>query len=229
MILIDQWQVHRQNPVGMTQQKTDQNELEALLSSAAKNLAVLADSAVVKTAILQSVNLIVDSYKKGGILYICGNGGSAADAQAMATELMVKLHKDRSPIRAIALTTDSSVLTAMGNDFGYEYLFHRQIQALMRKEDVLFAISTSGNSPNVIHALKACRKLGGKSILMSGFGGGKAAPEADLQILAPGAFAGPIQECHLVIYHSICTLVEQRLVELGLCSYGVSYASNGSD
>lgn len=209
----------------MTQQKTDQNELDALLSSSAKNLAVLAESPAVKGAILRSVDLILESYKKGGTLYICGNGGSAADAQAMATELMVKLHKDRSPIRAIALTTDSSVLTAMGNDFGYEYLFHRQVQALMRKEDVLFAISTSGNSPNVIHALRACRKKEAKSILMSGFSGGKAAAEADLQILAPGDFAGPIQECHLVIYHSICTMLEKRLVELGLCAYGPSYGA----
>lgn len=178
-------------------------------------------------ALIQSVEkavaLIVESMESGGTLYTCGNGGSAGDAQALATELMVKLHQDRSPIRAVALTTDTSVLTAMGNDFGYEYLFHRQVKALMRKNDILFAITTSGNSPNVLHALGACREAGAKSILMSGGQGGKAAPLADLAILAPGAFAGPVQECHIVIYHVICTLIERRLAERGLVKYEPSY------
>lgn len=206
----------------MSQQNSN---VQSLFQDAAKNVATMTDNRALIQSVEKAVDLIVEGLKNGGTLYTCGNGGSAGDAQAMATELMVKLHKDRSPIRAVALSVDTSVLTAIGNDFGYEYLFDRQVKSLMRKNDILFAITTSGNSPNVLHALRACRELGAKSILMSGGEGGKAAPLADLSLLAPGSFAGPIQECHIVIYHAICTLVERRLSELGQIKYEPSYPS----
>lgn len=203
--------------------RTETSEVAGLLAQAAENVRKLPEMKDLHSRLSEAVDLILDAFMSGGTLYTCGNGGSAGDAQALATELMVKLHRDRGPMRAVALSTDTSVLTAMGNDFGYEYLFHRQVKALMGPKDVLLAITTSGNSPNIQHALKAARENGAKTILLSGFQGGKCAPLADVNLLAPGDFAGPIQECHIILYHALCTLVEKRMVEAGRLRYEASY------
>lgn len=210
----------------MTSNMTQIQEVRELFQQAADNVRKMPEMGDLQSQIAHAVDTIFNSFSQGGTLYTCGNGGSAGDAQALATELMVKLRNDRGPMRAIALSTDTSVLTAMGNDFGYEYLFHRQVKALLGPKDVLLAITTSGNSPNIQHALTAAKANGAKTILLSGFQGGKCAQFADLKLLAPGEFAGPIQECHIVIYHVICTLVETRMIEAGKLKYEASYGSS---
>jgi len=181
----------------------------------------LADSMEAKKALLQdeemlacfayAVDLAVTCYRNGGRLYIAGNGGSAADAQHLAAELVVRLAKDRNPLPAEALTVDSSTLTAIGNDYGYEYIFSRQLQAKLQPGDVLVAITTSGNSPNILFALDMCRKRGNKSILLTGRDGGMAAARADLCIIAPGKRTSTIQELHIVLEHSLCEAVEKAI------------------
>ena len=209
----------------MSSKVTPPEAIRELFQQAADNVRKMPEMSGLLSESAQAVDMNVNCFMSGGTLYTCGNGGSAGDAQALATELMVKLRSDRGPMRAVALSTDTSVLTAIGNDFGYEYLFHRQVKALLRPNDVLLAITTSGNSPNIQHALTAARENGAKTILLTGFQGGKCAPLADLKLLAPGEFAGPIQECHIVIYHMICTLVETRMIEAGKLSYEASYGS----
>lgn len=159
----------------------------------------------------QAVDLIVRSYKAGGRLYAAGNGGSAADAQHLVAELVVRLGRSRAPLAAEALTVDSSVLTAIGNDFSFEEIFSRQVEGKMRKGDVFLAISTSGKSPNILAALRKCRELGLPSILLSGREGGEAKALADITLLAPGETTSAIQEVHLVLYHTLCQCVEAAL------------------
>lgn len=191
---------------------------EAFLSTA-KNFQSMAENKGLIESLEKSVAVVVDAYKKGGCLLVCGNGGSAADSQHIVAELVSKLNRDRDPIKAIALTVDTSILTAIGNDYGYEWSFHRQVRALMGKNDVLLAITTSGNSPNILRALEATRQIGGKSILLSGRTGGAAAKMADHVILGAGDNTAAIQECHLGIYHLFCYLLETQLIQAGLCKY----------
>ena len=200
-----------------------QNIIQQAFQGSADNYQKLASNKELMNTVEKVAQAIIESYKKDGALYIAGNGGSAADAQHMAAELVIKLSKDRTSIRAYAMTTDTSLLTACGNDFGYDYCFHRQVQGLMRKNDVFLGITTSGNSPNILHALNACKELGATSILLSGRDGGKARELADYAILAPGDNTAHIQECHLVIYHTLCFLIEQGLIEAGVCKYQKSY------
>lgn len=188
-------------------------------ATAAENAARLRDSKEVQAQVVRAAEMIVQAYVGGGCLFACGNGGSAADAQHLVAELVSKLKKDRTPIRGFALTVDTSILTAIGNDYGYEQVFHRQVKGLMSKNDILLAITTSGQSPNVLRALEACREIGGQSILLSGHDGGPARKLADHSILAPGPHTAAIQENHLVIYHMLCHLIENGLVARGLCQY----------
>ena len=167
----------------------------------------------------RAAEVIHASYVVGGTLFVAGNGGSAADAQHIAAELVAKFCRDRSSIRAFAMTVDTSLLTAIGNDYGYELSFSRQVEGLMRKGDVFLALSTSGNSRNILKALETCRARGITSILMSGMTGGKARNLADHLILAPSDDTRLIQETHLVLYHTLCQLIESNLVSAGLCEY----------
>lgn len=192
---------------------------EAFISSMS-NIKIMSESEAVKNSVVDAANLIIESYKQGGQLLAAGNGGSASDAQHMIAELIVKLGPDRSPIRGIALSTDTSILTAMGNDYGYDFIFSRQVYAHMRPQDVFLGITTSGNSPNIIKALEAVKKVGGKSILLSGKDGGKCKTLADVTILAPGSVTNMIQECHIIIYHTLCFLIENGLKEAGLIKFG---------
>ena len=183
------------------------------------NIHVLTQSEELKQSLVRATELIVASYESGGQLLAAGNGGSASDAQHLIAELVVKLGPDRSPIRGIALSTDTSILTAVGNDYGYDYIFSRQVFAHMRPQDVFLGITTSGNSPNIIQALKAVKSVGGKSILLSGKDGGKCREHADICILAPGDVTNRIQECHIIIYHTLCFLIEKGLADKGIIKF----------
>lgn len=159
----------------------------------------------------QAVEMLVTAYRKGGRVYIAGNGGSAADAQHLATEFISKLAKHRPPIAAESLSTDTSMLTALGNDYGFETIFARQIEAKMKSEDIFLAITTSGMSENINAALRQCRKMGIPSILLAGRDGGIAKNLADCTILATGDDTNTIQEVHIAIYHALCECVEAAL------------------
>lgn len=184
----------------------------------AKAINQMIESESVVQSVEKAIKMMVESYKKGGFLAIAGNGGSAADAQHLATELVVRLCRDRSPIKALALTVDTSALTAAGNDYSFDEIFARQVRAILSEKDILLAITTSGNSPNILRALAACRELGAKSILLSGRTGGKALALADLAILVP-ADKNNIQEGHEVIYHSIAYALEEELAKIGLVTF----------
>lgn len=159
----------------------------------------------------QAVTQVVDAYRNGGRLYIAGNGGSAADAQHLAAEFVCRLGRERAALPAEALTVDSSILTAIGNDYGYDMVFQRQIEGKMRDGDIFLGITTSGNSPNIVNALKRCKELGFVSILFAGRDGGEAGALADYSIMAQGHDTRVIQEQHIVFAHALCACVEDEL------------------
>ncbi|MBK8315086.1 MAG: D-sedoheptulose 7-phosphate isomerase [Acidobacteria bacterium] len=161
--------------------------------------------------VARAAQLIIDSMRSGGKLLIFGNGGSAADSQHIAAELAFKMGRERDALPAIALTTDSSLLTAISNDRSFDHVFARQIQALGRAGDVALAISTSGNSPNVIEAVMQARSMGIKTIGLLGAGGGKVARMVDLALIVPHSETPRIQEVHITISHIICQLIEDEL------------------
>ena len=155
--------------------------------------------------------IIARAIRSGGKILICGNGGSAADAQHFATEMVARLfQRERPAIAALALTTDTSVLTAVANDYGFERVFARQVEALGRKEDVLWGISTSGNSSNVIAAMEEARQREMSIVVFTGQGG-KMADMADVVLSVPSANTMRIQEIHLALGHVLCKLVEEML------------------
>ena len=157
--------------------------------------------------------MLSEVYRDGNKLLLCGNGGSAADCQHIATELMIRLshHIQRPALPAIALTTDTSNLTAGGNDIGFENVFARNVEGLGNKGDVLIAISTSGNSGNVIKAVEMAHKKGMKVIGLLGGDGGKLKPIVDLSVVIPSSNVQRIQEGHITVAHIICELVEEEL------------------
>lgn len=159
----------------------------------------------------RAVAALVAAYRNGGRLYIAGNGGSAADAQHLAAEFVVRLARDRAPLPAEALTVDSSILTAIGNDYGYDQVFSRQVAGKMRQGDFFLGITTSGNSVNIVRALEQCRKMGIASIVFSGKGGGAVKALADYCLVAPGSETSTIQELHIVLAHTLCESVEAAL------------------
>jgi D-sedoheptulose 7-phosphate isomerase len=159
----------------------------------------------------QAVDLVVRRYREGGRIYIAGNGGSAADAQHLAAEFVSKLARDRAPLPAEALTVDSSILTAIGNDYGYEHVFSRQLAGKAGGKDVFLGITTSGKSPNILKALEQCRTAGIPSIVFCGRDGGPARAAADYCIIATGTETSTIQELHIVLAHTLCECVESAL------------------
>ena len=161
--------------------------------------------------IAKMAELVSDSLRAGHTLLVCGNGGSAADSQHLAAEIMGRFLKERSPWPAVSLTCDTSQLTAIGNDYGFEYVFARQIFALGRGGGVLVAISTSGNSPNVLSAIEAAREVGMLVVGMTGASGGKMAELCDVCLCAPSDSTPRIQECHGLAIHVVCGLVEDSL------------------
>jgi D-sedoheptulose 7-phosphate isomerase len=161
--------------------------------------------------VARAAQMIIEAMRAGAKLLIFGNGGSAADAQHIASELAFKMGRERAALPALALTTDTSLLTAISNDRNFSYVFARQIQAIGRSGDIAMAISTSGNSPNVIEAIKVARGMGIKSIGLLGAGGGQAASLVDLALIVPHDETPRIQEVHIVIGHIICHLIEDEL------------------
>lgn len=155
--------------------------------------------------------MISEALYNDGTLFCCGNGGSAADSQHMAAELVGRFKKNRKPLRSIALTADTSVLTCVANDFNYEDIFSRQVEALGRANDVLLVLSTSGNSENILRALKAAKRCNVKTIALLGKDGGKAKRYADLGIVIPSSSVARIQEAHILIVHILCEIIEQEL------------------
>jgi D-sedoheptulose 7-phosphate isomerase len=158
-----------------------------------------------------AVDLVIERYRAGGRLYIAGNGGSAADAQHLAAEFVSRLARDRAPLAAEALTTDSSILTAIGNDYGFEHVFSRQLAGKATAKDIFLGITTSGRSPNIVKALEQCRQMAIPSIVFTGGTGGSARELADFCIVAPGATTSAIQELHIVLAHTLCECVEAAL------------------
>lgn len=163
-------------------------------------------------SILQTAKICLECLKNGGKILVCGNGGSAADAQHFAAELVGRYKKNRIALKAIALTTDTSILSAVGNDFGFECVFSRQIEALCESNDVLFAISTSGNSINIIKAINAAQSIGAKVIGLSGRDGGAMRDICDMNLIIPSDDTARIQEMHLFIEHTICDIIERAFV-----------------
>jgi phosphoheptose isomerase len=163
-------------------------------------------------SILKAAHLITETFRSGGKLLLCGNGGSAADCQHMAAEFVSRFSKDfvRRALPAVALTTDTSFLTAFSNDCGYDGVFERQVQALGKPGDILLGISTSGNSPNVILAVEAAMKENMRTIALTG-SGGRLAKMTDVTVSVPSTDTQYIQEAHLVIEHVLCELVELSL------------------
>lgn len=177
------------------------SELEGHLATIKATFALEAD-------IKKACETAVATLKAGGKILLCGNGGSAADAQHIAAELTGRYKTERSALAGIALTTDTSALTAIGNDYGYEFVFSRQLEALGREGDLLIAISTSGNSGNVVKALELARKIGIKTIGLSGRTGGAMNELCELNLVVPSNDTPRIQEMHIMIGHIICQAID---------------------
>jgi D-sedoheptulose 7-phosphate isomerase len=158
-----------------------------------------------------AADLIAKSLTSGGTIFWCGNGGSAADSQHIAAEFVGRFKKDRRPLRSIALTTDSSVLTCVANDYSYEEIFSRQLDALGRDGDILVAITTSGKSENIKKALIQAQNMGIKTIGLLGKKGGECKDYSDISLIVPSDITARIQETHILIEHLLCELVEHKL------------------
>src|SRR5947208_16995095 len=161
--------------------------------------------------ILAIADTITGALRQSGKLLIAGNGGSAADAQHIASEFLSRLNFDRNPLPAIALTTDTSVLTGIGNDYGFEQVFERQVRGLAHKGDVLLAISTSGRSPNILAALRAARAVGVTTVGFTGMADSPMLALCDIALRAPSGSTPLIQQVHIVAAHAICGRIEQEL------------------
>ncbi|CUU40442.1 MULTISPECIES: D-sedoheptulose 7-phosphate isomerase [Helicobacter] len=163
--------------------------------------------------IQKAASLLTQSLAQGGKILICGNGGSAADAQHFAAELTGRYKRERKGIAGIALSVDTSALTAIGNDYGFEFVFSRQVEALAKKGDVLFGISTSGNSANVLQATKVARDMGCAIIGLSGRDGGKLNQTSDINLIMPSDDTPRIQELHILVIHILCDIIEKASME----------------
>lgn len=187
---------------------------DAVLTYFQRSLVVLERAANDQDLLVTTIAVaetIARTFRNGGKLLIAGNGGSAADAQHIAGEFLSRFRRDRNPLPAIALTTDTSVLTAIGNDYGFEHVFERQVRGLGRQGDAFIAISTSGRSPNVLEALAAARDIGLATIGFTGTADVAMRALCDLTLSAPSDETPLIQQIHLTAAHAICDLVEREL------------------
>jgi len=185
-----------------------QTRIAAEIATIAANFARLAAQA---PSIAAAAEAMIKSLRAGGKIMLCGNGGSAADAQHLAAELVGRYLKDRAPLAALALTVDTSALTAIANDYAFEEVFARQVTGLGRPGDLLLALSTSGDSANVLAAVAAAKAKGIATIALTGAGGGRLAPLADLAIRVPAARSNAVQELHIAVGHILCGIVEDAL------------------
>lgn len=199
----------------------DKDTLERLRARASQHFL---DSIAVKQAaekilpeqVALGIVAMTNCLRAGGKVMACGNGGSAADAQHFAAELIGRFERERQELAAIALTTDTSILTAVGNDYSYDEIFAKQVRGLGKKDDILIAISTSGNSKNVVRAIEAAKKMGIQIIALTGNGGGKIASlldANDIHLCAPSTRTARIQETHLVLLHALCDGVDHLLLD----------------
>jgi D-sedoheptulose 7-phosphate isomerase len=170
-----------------------------------------ATAAVLEKEIIGAAEMIRQTVRDGRTLFFCGNGGSAADAQHLATEYVVRYQRARRAVAAISLATDSSLLTAAANDLGFEYVFARQVEALARPGDLLIIHSTSGDSPNVLRAAESAHRAGARVLAFSARGGGALRALAELSIIIPTQRTDRAQELHMCIEHAICELIEREL------------------
>lgn len=188
------------------------NRIEEVINSQIDNLKNLKESDY-SNKLIEISNLITKSIEKGGKILIAGNGGSAADSQHFAAELVGRFMKERRAMPAIALTTDTSVLTCMGNDYGFDDIFQRQVEALGNKNDIFFGISTSGNSKNIIKAVAEAKKKGLTTVGLLGKDGGKLKELCDYNITLPYKETARVQEHHIMTIHLICEFVENSIYE----------------
>ena len=189
----------------MTQRVDPVAHLRELSETAARAADLLGEQ------ILAATQMVRETIASGGTLFFAGNGGSAADAQHIATEYVVRYQRARRALRAIALTTDTSLLTAAGNDFSFDEIFSRQVEALGRAGDLLVLHTTSGNSPNCLKAVEAAKKLGMKTLVLTAKDGGKIRAMADLCLVVPTNRTDRAQEIHLAIQHAICDVVDAEV------------------
>lgn len=182
---------------------------------------ILLESIQVKEEILRNqidsiyliAHLMIDCLKKDGKVLVFGNGGSASDSQHIAAELVGRFKKDRSALAGIALTTNTSIITSLANDYGYDVIFSRQVEALGKKNDVVLGISTSGKAKNVTLGIKQAKKMGIKTVALSGGDGGDIVKVADVSLVVPSKVTARIQEAHITIAHIICEMIEQELCQ----------------
>lgn len=174
--------------------------------------AVHAD-ATIHTCLVEAARNTAQALRAGNKLMVAGNGGSAADAQHLVAEFVCRLCEDRPALRAVALTTDSSILTAVGNDYGFDRIFARQLEAIGQRGDIFLGISASGNSPNILRALEQARSMGIRTLGLTGKSGGKMQPLCDLCLCVPSTVTLHIQEAHLALEHIFCLLVERIYFE----------------
>ena len=173
-----------------------------------ESIATLQATKTLESNIIKAANIITEALKAGNKLIAFGNGGSAADAQHFAAELSGRYKKERKALAGIAISTDTSALTAIGNDYGFDVVFSRQVEAIAKSGDVLFGISTSGNSANVLNAFESGKNLGCKCIGLSGKGGGKMNALSDINLVIPSDNTPRIQEAHILVIHTLCGLIE---------------------
>jgi len=189
--------------------------IKSLIKTSIENTRNTIDAALGDQDLLAAIEnagkTCIEALRAGKKILIAGNGGSAADAQHIAAELVSRLNYDRPGLAAVALTTDTSALTAIGNDYGFDYIFARQVEAIGSPGDVLIAISTSGNSANILASIKSAQTKNIATIGMSGKSGGKMNEICDLIIKAPSSHTPNIQECHIMIGHIICQIIEDTI------------------
>jgi len=171
----------------------------------------LADNANI-SRIAEAAGALIECYERGGKVLVFGNGGSAADSQHMAAELVVRFMKERRALPCVALSANTSILTAAGNDYDFDAIFSKQVEALGGKEDIAFALSTSGNSPNVIKGVHTAAKKGIKVIALTGKDGGKLKELSDIPIVVNNSSTARIQEIHILVIHILCQLIEDSVV-----------------
>ncbi len=186
------------------------NKIRSIIESsiAVKQQAIEKNIDVVEKIVLECIRCL----KGGGTLFFFGNGGSAADSQHVAAEFIGRFQKERKALSAIALTTDTSILTALANDYSYDIVFSRQLEGLGKKGDIVFGISTSGKAKNVLKAFESARSMGITTVLFTGGDGGAAAALADISVIVPSKVTARIQEAHMAIFHAICETVENAFV-----------------
>jgi len=184
------------------------NNIENLRAAFAEHQAVITKL----EALIPTISAVADELraclKRGGKILLMGNGGSAADAQHIAAEIVGRYKKERPGLPSIALTTDTSIITSIGNDYGFEFIFSRQVEALCSPLDVVIGITTSGNSANVVRGIEKAKQIGAKTVGLTGGSGGKLASLCDFNLIMPSSDTPRIQEAHILIGHSLCDLLE---------------------